>query len=179
MRKRRSGQPVQTSPTWDRIIAGIDDEELAVARLQADIVDQVYAYLRQKNWTQKQLADALGKSPSEINKWLKVGHNMTMKTVVKLTAALGGDILQTPLRSQARRHAKLEGDRFEAEHYRATLASFTANFSTTTSVSIDLETAPTENATKMVQDGTTADVTARPGSKEMALPESDSYLIAA
>ena len=86
------------SPLWDKVIAGVTDDARYTVNLSNDIVDQIYLYLKQKNWSQKDLADALGKSPSEISKWLQPGHNFTTRTIGKLSAALGKDLVVTPLR---------------------------------------------------------------------------------
>jgi len=67
-----------------------------------DIIDQVHHILEQQGITQRELAQKLGKSESEISKWLSGGHNITLKTISKLEAALGEDILVTPLRYEGK-----------------------------------------------------------------------------
>ena len=37
--------------------------------------------LKAKNWTQKQLAEAMNKRPSEVTKWLSGTHNFTLETI--------------------------------------------------------------------------------------------------
>jgi transcriptional regulator with XRE-family HTH domain len=37
----------------------------------------------------------MNKKPSEINKWLKGNHNLTLKTLAKLEAELGEPIIYT------------------------------------------------------------------------------------
>ena len=46
-----------------------------------------------KNWTQKRLADEMGKSPSEISKWLSGTHNFTIDTLSDLSIILGVKLL--------------------------------------------------------------------------------------
>jgi transcriptional regulator with XRE-family HTH domain len=88
-----------------------------------DIIDQIHFLLQEKGWTQKDLAQALGKSESEISKWLSAGHNLTIKTVAKIEAELGTDVLQTPLRFRAQQVADASGgDRKVA--YRQVIQSF-------------------------------------------------------
>ncbi len=65
-----------------------------------DICEQVYALLRERGWTQKELAKAMGKSESEISKWLSGTHNLTLRSIAKLEAALGADIILTPQKAQ-------------------------------------------------------------------------------
>lgn len=69
------------------------------------VSEQVMFYLKEKNWTQKDLAKALGKKESEISKWLSGTHNITFKSVAKMAAVFGKEIITTPL-SEERRRAK-------------------------------------------------------------------------
>jgi len=58
--------------------------------------------MREEGWTQKDLSKKLGKSESEISKWLSGLHNMTLKTVSKLEAVFNRDILITPIKAKQR-----------------------------------------------------------------------------
>lgn len=58
-----------------------------------DILEQVHAILKRKGMTQKELAKKLGKSESEVSKWLSGGHNITLKTISKMEDALGEEII--------------------------------------------------------------------------------------
>ena len=60
------------------------------------ITEQIYDLLKAKNWTQKDLAKALGKSPAEISKWLSGTHNFTLKSITKIEVVFGTDIIVTP-----------------------------------------------------------------------------------
>lgn len=95
---KRGERNRKPSPLWDRTVNAITDDARYTVNLSNDIVDQIHLYLKQKEWSQKDLADALGKAPSEISKWLQPGHNFTVRTIGKLSAALGKDIAITPLR---------------------------------------------------------------------------------
>jgi len=47
----------------------------------------------------KDLARLLGKTETEVSRWLSGTHNMTMATIAKISAALDTDIIQvTPRR---------------------------------------------------------------------------------
>jgi ribosome-binding protein aMBF1 (putative translation factor) len=71
-------------------------EEVRIfVRHYTDIVIRIHELLDKKGYTQKDLADKLGKKPSEINKWLKGNHNLTIKTLAKLEAELGEPIIYT------------------------------------------------------------------------------------
>ncbi|WP_296683679.1 helix-turn-helix transcriptional regulator [Flavobacterium sp.] len=61
-----------------------------------DISQQVFEILERKGWKQKNLAQALGKSESEISKLLSGLHNLTLKSITQLEVVLESDIITTP-----------------------------------------------------------------------------------
>jgi len=70
-------------------------EELRIfVRQYTDIVVRIHQLLSAKGYTQKDLAVRMNKKPSEINKWLKGNHNLTLKTLAKLEAELGEPTIQ-------------------------------------------------------------------------------------
>ena len=56
------------------------------------ITEKVRLALETKGWSMLQLAEAMGKSPSEVSKWLSGIHNLTLKSIVKMELALGIDL---------------------------------------------------------------------------------------
>jgi len=58
-----------------------------------DFVDRIHQILEEKGLEQKDLAKALGKSESEISKWMSGTHNFTFKTAAKIEAVLDELIL--------------------------------------------------------------------------------------
>lgn len=60
--------------------------------MSMEISNRIFILLDQQNKTQKDLADLLGKSESEISKWLSGTHNFTLKTLSKIESVLGGKI---------------------------------------------------------------------------------------
>ncbi len=71
------------------------DVELFVER-SFDIVDRIHFILQKQGKEQKDLAKALGKTESEISKWMTGTHNFTIKTLTKIEATLGESILIAP-----------------------------------------------------------------------------------
>ncbi|PSR11779.1 MAG: hypothetical protein C7N36_14800 [Bacteroidetes bacterium] len=65
-----------------------------------DISQQILAAMKEKGWTQKELAQALGKSDPEVSKWLSGTHNLTLRSITKIEAALDADIIITPLKAE-------------------------------------------------------------------------------
>jgi transcriptional regulator with XRE-family HTH domain len=71
-------------------------EEVRIfVRQYTDIVVRIHEIMQAKGDTQKDLAERMQKKPSEINKWLKGNHNLTLKTLAKLEAELGEPIIFT------------------------------------------------------------------------------------
>jgi ribosome-binding protein aMBF1 (putative translation factor) len=69
-------------------------EEVRIfVRRYTDIVVRINAILQKKGLSQKVLAERMNKKPSEINKWLKGNHNLTLKTIAKIEAELGEPII--------------------------------------------------------------------------------------
>jgi|SRR5690554_2711866 len=58
------------------------------------IVEKVRLALERKGWKSQDFAQAMGKSPSEISKWLTGMHNLTLKSITRMELALGMDLIQ-------------------------------------------------------------------------------------
>ena len=83
------------SKVAERIQAETPGEVPIFVRRYTDIVLRINQILAAKGYTQKSLAEKMNKKPSEINKWLKGSHNLTLKTLAKLEAELGEPIIYT------------------------------------------------------------------------------------
>lgn len=81
----------------ERLQAKITGENRIFVKKNLAISEQISAILKEKGWTQKQLAQRLGKNESEVSKLLSGLHNPTLKSIAKLEAELGTDIIVTPL----------------------------------------------------------------------------------
>lgn len=64
--------------------------------LYSAIVVRINELIAEKGYTQKELAESIGKNPSEISKWLKGDHNFTLRSIAKLQAQLGEPIICVP-----------------------------------------------------------------------------------
>jgi len=81
----------------ERLKAKILPENRIFVRKNLAISEQVEALRKEKGWTQKELAQKLGKTESEVSRLLSGLHNLTLKSIAKLEAELGSDIIVTPL----------------------------------------------------------------------------------
>lgn len=83
---------------FERLKAKVTPGHREFASITLDIVDQVHAVLNSKGWTQKQLAEEMGKRESEISKLLSGTHNLSIQTIAKIQVALKETIICTPER---------------------------------------------------------------------------------
>lgn len=88
------------SPIIAAALAAIPAENTRFVDKNLDISEQVHTLLEQKGITQKQFAQMLGKNESEVSKWLSGLHNLTLKSIAKMEAVLGEDIIITPQQAQ-------------------------------------------------------------------------------
>ncbi len=65
-----------------------------------DISQQVFAILKEKGWTQKDLAKKLGKYESDVSRMLSGLHNLTLRSITNLEAILETDIIITPTKAK-------------------------------------------------------------------------------
>jgi transcriptional regulator with XRE-family HTH domain len=86
------------SKTVDKLIKSTPKEVEIFVDLYADLVVRINQILRDKGLTKKELAENLGKHPSEVSKWLNGEHNFTLRSLAKLSAELGEPLLEVPRR---------------------------------------------------------------------------------
>lgn len=75
------------------LLSDISPEERAEARLSFQISNRLDFLMKEKGLSKKQLADALGKRPSEITRWLSGEHNFTISTIAMLSSFFGQSII--------------------------------------------------------------------------------------
>ncbi|MBD5275050.1 MAG: helix-turn-helix transcriptional regulator [Bacteroides sp.] len=75
------------------LLSDISPEERAEARLSFQISNRLDFLMKEKGLSKKQLADAIGKRPSEITRWLSGEHNFTISTIAMLSSFFGQPII--------------------------------------------------------------------------------------
>ncbi|MDE7154469.1 MAG: helix-turn-helix transcriptional regulator [Muribaculaceae bacterium] len=78
---------------YKKMVAYVPDEIKAEINLSFAISDRIDSLMHEKGLSKKQLADAIGKRPSEITKWLSGEHNFTIATLSKLSTFFGQPII--------------------------------------------------------------------------------------
>jgi transcriptional regulator with XRE-family HTH domain len=84
------------SKIYQEVLDETPEDIKIFVRLYSELVIKINHLLREKNYTQAKLAERLGKSPSEIHKWLSGEHNFTLRSLAKLSAELGAPLLEVP-----------------------------------------------------------------------------------
>jgi len=60
-----------------------------------EIANRIYMLMEERGMTQRDLARALGKTETEVSRWLSGTHNLTIATIAKLAVVFGDNIITT------------------------------------------------------------------------------------
>ena len=63
--------------------------------LCVEICNRIYEIMEERGMKQRDLAKALGKTETEVSRWLSGTHNMTIATIAKIATILGDNIITT------------------------------------------------------------------------------------
>jgi transcriptional regulator with XRE-family HTH domain len=86
--------------TAREVLAETPPETRQFVRHYGELVLRIHEILTDRAWSQKILAEKMGKRPSEISKWLSGEHNFTLRSIAKLEVELGEDLIQIPARQK-------------------------------------------------------------------------------
>ena len=89
---------MRTNKVMDEIRSTISSETKLQMEMSVAIANRIYDILEAKGMTQKELARKLGKTETEVSRWLSGTHNLTLSTISKVSVALGEDIVIIPER---------------------------------------------------------------------------------
>ena len=90
---------MKTNRIMDVIRGTISPEMKLQMDMSVAIANRIYEILECKGMTQKDLARLLGKTETEVSRWLSGTHNLTLATICKISAALGEDVVKVANRS--------------------------------------------------------------------------------
>ncbi|MBQ8462898.1 MAG: helix-turn-helix transcriptional regulator [Prevotella sp.] len=85
---------MKTNRIMDEIRGTISPEMKLQMELSVAIANRIYEILEAKGMSQKDFAHLLGKTETEVSRWLSGTHNLTMATICKISVALGEDIIK-------------------------------------------------------------------------------------
>lgn len=83
----------RSAKSLEEMLGAIPEEIKQEVELSFEISDRLDELMRQRGLTKKQFADALGRRPSEITKWLSGQHNFTIATLAMLSSFFGKPII--------------------------------------------------------------------------------------
>lgn len=87
---------MRTNRIMDEIRSTITPEMKLQMEMSVAIANRIYEIIEAKGMTQKELAQKLGKTETEVSRWLSGTHNLTLSTICKISAALGEEIVIVP-----------------------------------------------------------------------------------
>lgn len=82
-----------TAKSLEEMLGPIPDTLRKETELSFQISDRIYELMIERGLSKKQFADALGKRPCEVTKWLSGQHNFTIATIAMLSAFFGKSII--------------------------------------------------------------------------------------
>ena len=83
-----------TSPSFQQMLDAVPANIQQEVDLEFAISNRIYELMTERGLTKIQFANALGKRPSEITKWLSGQHNFTVKTLSQLSSFFGKPLVQ-------------------------------------------------------------------------------------
>ncbi len=83
----------RTAKSLDEMLGPIPDSLQKETELSFQISDRIYELMQERGLSKKQFADALGKRPCEVTKWLSGQHNFTIATLGVLSSFFGQPII--------------------------------------------------------------------------------------
>lgn len=76
----------RTNISLNDLVVDIPDYIKNETDLEFGVSDRLANFMEEKGITKVALAKALGKSPSEVTKWLSGQHNFTLRTIAMLSS---------------------------------------------------------------------------------------------
>ena len=71
----------------------IAHEHYAMMDLSVAIANRIYDILEAKGMSQKDFAQLMGKTETEVSRWLSGTHNLTLATICKISTALNDEVI--------------------------------------------------------------------------------------
>ena len=87
---------MKTNRIMDEIRSTISPEMKLQMEMSVAIANRIYDILKARGMSQKDFARLMGKTETEISRWLSGTHNLTLATICKISSALGADVVKIP-----------------------------------------------------------------------------------
>lgn len=79
--------------TFQKMVAQVPAEIKAEVDLSFAIADRIDYLIKERGLSKKEFAQAIGKRPSEVTKWLSGQHNFTLRTLAMLSTFFGESLV--------------------------------------------------------------------------------------
>lgn len=79
----------KTAALFEESLVQVPSDVKMELDLSFALADKIDSILRKKHLNQKQLAQKMGKTEAEVSRYLGGTHNFTLRTIAKISAALG------------------------------------------------------------------------------------------
>ena len=84
---------MKTNRIMDELRKNISPEVKYQMELSVSIANRIYQILEEKRMSQKEFAQKINKTETEVSRWLSGTHNLTLSTISKISVALGENII--------------------------------------------------------------------------------------
>ena len=78
-----------TAALFDECMAKVPDDVKIELDMSFALADKIDAILKEQRMSHKELAKRMGKTEAEVSRWLGGTHNFTLRTIAKISNALG------------------------------------------------------------------------------------------
>ena len=85
---------MKTNKIMDEIRSSISPEMKLQMEMSVAIANRIYEILEARGMSQKDLAKKLGKTETEVSRWLSGTYNLTLATICKISAALEAEVVK-------------------------------------------------------------------------------------
>ena len=82
-----------TTLLFEESLAQVPNDVRMELDMSFALADKIDAVLKEKNISQKELAKRMGKTEAEVSRWLGGTHNFTLRTIAKISNALGSNLI--------------------------------------------------------------------------------------
>ena len=80
--------------TFKEMVSEVPAVIKAEIDLSFAIAERLESLIKEKGLSKKEFADAIGKRPSEVTKWLSGQHNFTLRTLAMLSTFFGESLVE-------------------------------------------------------------------------------------
>ena len=82
-----------TTELFREAVANVPEDVRLETDWSFEISDKIADALEKKGMTQKMFAKQIGKTETEVSRWLSGTHNFTLRTIAKISSVLGTNII--------------------------------------------------------------------------------------